>query len=169
MHTPVFFANLLIATKILGQLHNFEAPSEHQTRVGVQLKSKLMLYWKACNILTYYLQGAKCTLCCDHKLLEPFLTRGMKIAKLERQCCFRSMTHICPHKRKGQHPCQCYLQTLHTRYLWKGNKNPALTCSKDNHHTAGRHNWMHPAYRFSTTATITQHGLCYTMYTTKTR
>ena len=32
----------------------------------------------------YYLQGAKCTLCCDHKPLEPFLTRGMKIAKLDR-------------------------------------------------------------------------------------
>ena len=26
----------------------------------------------------------KCTLCCDHKPLEPFFTRGMKIAKLDR-------------------------------------------------------------------------------------
>ena len=26
----------------------------------------------------------KCTLCCDHKPLEPFLSRGMKIAKLDR-------------------------------------------------------------------------------------
>ena len=32
----------------------------------------------------YYLQGAKCTLCCDHKPLEPFLSRGIKIAKLDR-------------------------------------------------------------------------------------
>ena len=32
----------------------------------------------------YYLWGAKCTLCCNHKPLEPFLTRGMKIAKLDR-------------------------------------------------------------------------------------
>ena len=32
----------------------------------------------------YYLQGAKCTLQCNHKPLEPFLTRGMKIAKLDR-------------------------------------------------------------------------------------
>ena len=32
----------------------------------------------------YYLQGAKCTLCCNHKPLEPFLTRRMKIAKLDR-------------------------------------------------------------------------------------
>ena len=32
----------------------------------------------------YYLQSVKCTLCCNHKPLEPFLTRGMKIAKLDR-------------------------------------------------------------------------------------
>ena len=32
----------------------------------------------------YYLWGTKCTLRCNHKLLEPFLTRGMKIAKLDR-------------------------------------------------------------------------------------
>ena len=32
----------------------------------------------------YYLQGMKCTLYCDHKSLEPFLSRGMKIAKLDR-------------------------------------------------------------------------------------
>ena len=32
----------------------------------------------------YYLQGMKCTLHCDHKPLEPFLTRGMKISKLDR-------------------------------------------------------------------------------------
>ena len=32
----------------------------------------------------YYLWGTKCTLCCDHKPLEPFFTREMKIAKLDR-------------------------------------------------------------------------------------
>ena len=32
----------------------------------------------------YYLQGTKCTLHCDHKPLEPFLTRGMKVAKQDR-------------------------------------------------------------------------------------
>ena len=32
----------------------------------------------------YYLQGAKCTLHCNHKPLEPLLSRGMKIAKLDR-------------------------------------------------------------------------------------
>ena len=31
-----------------------------------------------------YLQCMKCTLHCNHKPLEPFLSRGMKIAKLDR-------------------------------------------------------------------------------------
>ena len=74
----VSFANQLTMTKILGQLHIFQAHSQHKTEVGVQLKKKLMLY------LDYYLRGMKCTLQCDHKPLEPFLTRGMKIVKLDR-------------------------------------------------------------------------------------
>ena len=39
---------------------------------------------KSVQPFDYYLQGAKCTLHCDHKPLEPFLSRGMKIAKLDR-------------------------------------------------------------------------------------
>ena len=31
-----------------------------------------------------YLRGATCVLCCDHKLLEPFLSKGIKIPKLNR-------------------------------------------------------------------------------------
>ena len=39
---------------------------------------------KSIQRFDYYLRGTKCTLQCDHKPLEPFLTRGMKIAKLDR-------------------------------------------------------------------------------------
>ena len=39
---------------------------------------------KSLQRFDYYLSGVKCTLHCDHKPLEPFLTRGMKIAKLDR-------------------------------------------------------------------------------------
>ena len=39
---------------------------------------------KSIQGFNYYRRGAKCTLRCDHKPLEPFLTRGMKIAKLDR-------------------------------------------------------------------------------------
>ena len=39
---------------------------------------------KSMQHFDYYLQGTKCTPCCDHKPLEPFLKRGMKIAKLDR-------------------------------------------------------------------------------------
>ena len=39
---------------------------------------------KSVQRFDYYFRGTKCTLQCDHKPLEPFLTRGMKIAKLDR-------------------------------------------------------------------------------------
>ena len=56
---------------------------------------------KSMSHFDYYLTGAKCTLHCDHKPLEPFLTRGMKIAKLDRWAMLlHEYDHICPHKRK---------------------------------------------------------------------
>ena len=39
---------------------------------------------KSVQRFDYYLIGVQCTLRCDHKPLEPFLSRGMKIAKLDR-------------------------------------------------------------------------------------
>ena len=39
---------------------------------------------KSIQQFDYYIGCTKCILRCDHKLLEPFLTRGMKIAKLDR-------------------------------------------------------------------------------------
>ena len=45
---------------------------------------------EACTVLksiqrfNYYLRGVMCTLRCNHKRLEPFLSRGMKIVKLDR-------------------------------------------------------------------------------------
>ena len=39
---------------------------------------------KSVQRFDYYLQGTKCTLRCDHKLPEPFLSRVMKIAKLDK-------------------------------------------------------------------------------------
>ena len=38
---------------------------------------------KSMQHFDYYLQGVKCTLHCNHNLLEPFLTRRIKIAKLD--------------------------------------------------------------------------------------
>ena len=39
---------------------------------------------KSVHRFAYYLRGAECTLRCDHKPLELFLSRGKKIAKLDR-------------------------------------------------------------------------------------
>ena len=39
---------------------------------------------KSVQRFVYYLRGAKYTLRCNHKPLEPFLSRGMKITKMDR-------------------------------------------------------------------------------------
>ena len=39
---------------------------------------------KSVQRFNYYLRGTHCMLRCDHKPLEPFLSRGMMIAKLDR-------------------------------------------------------------------------------------
>ena len=85
MYIPVSYANQLAMTKILGQLHIFQVPLQHKTKVGRQLKKKpAYAVLKSIQRFDYYLRGAKCTLRYDHKPLEPFLTRSMKIAKLDR-------------------------------------------------------------------------------------
>ena len=78
-----------------------------------QNKSWCVTEKEACVVLKsmqhfdYYLQGVKCTLHCDHKPLEPFLSRGMKIAKLDRWAMLLqeydiTFVHI---KGKDNHPC----------------------------------------------------------------
>ena len=81
---PGILCQLAIMTKILGQLHIFQEPSQHKTGVGVQPKKEAYAVLKSVQCFDYYFQGMKCTLCCNHKPLEPFLTRGMKIVKLDR-------------------------------------------------------------------------------------
>ena len=73
----------LVTTKILGQLHIFQVHLQHKTKVGVQQKEAYTVL-KSVQRFDNYLSGAKCTLQCHHKPLEPFLTRGMKITKLDR-------------------------------------------------------------------------------------
>ena len=63
----------------------------HEKEAYAVLKSK--------QRFNYYLRGTKCTLRCNHKPLEPFLSRGMKIAKLYRwamliQECDITFVHI---------------------------------------------------------------------------
>ena len=55
-----------------------------QTRSWCAAEKEAHTILKSVQHFNYYLQGTKCTLCCDHKPLEPFLSRGMKIAKLDR-------------------------------------------------------------------------------------
>ena len=64
-----------------------------QNRSWCATEKKAYAVLKSVQHFDCYLQGMKCTLHCNHKTLEPFLTRGMKIAKLDKcQCCFKNMT-----------------------------------------------------------------------------
>ena len=55
---------------------------------------------KSVQRFNYYLRSAKCTLRCNHKPLEPFLSRGMKITKYMGNVTSQIWYHIHPHKRQ---------------------------------------------------------------------
>ena len=55
-----------------------------QNRSWYATENEVYAVLKSMQFFNYYFQGAKCTLYCDHKPLEPFPTRHMKIAKLDR-------------------------------------------------------------------------------------
>ena len=62
----------------------FSGTFTSQNRSWYATKKEAYAVLKSIQRFNYYLQGTKCTLRCNHKLLEPFLSRGMKIAKLDR-------------------------------------------------------------------------------------
>ena len=55
-----------------------------QNKSWCATKKEAYAVLKSIKRFDYYRRGTKCTLRCNHKPLEPFLTRGMKIAKLDR-------------------------------------------------------------------------------------
>ena len=55
-----------------------------QNKSWCETKKEAYAVLKSVQRFDYYLRSMKCTLRCNHKPLEPFLTRGMKIAKLNR-------------------------------------------------------------------------------------
>ena len=92
---------------------------------------------KRMQCFEYYLQDTKCTLFCNHKPLEPFLTRGMKIAKLDRWAMLLQEYDITFIHIKGKDNILTdAISRLCTIDIYKkGNRNSALACSKDNNHT----------------------------------
>ena len=49
---------------------------------GLQLKKKLLQFYQSVLKFDLYLRGADYVLHCNHKPLEPFLSKGMKMPKL---------------------------------------------------------------------------------------
>ena len=56
--------------------------AQNKSQCGTEKEAYAIV--KSMQCFDYCLQGVKCTLCCNHTPLEPFHTRGMKIAKLDR-------------------------------------------------------------------------------------
>ena len=63
---------------------NFSGTFTAQNKIWCATKKGAYTVPKSIQRFDYYLRGIKCTLRCDHKPMEPFLTRGMKMAKLDR-------------------------------------------------------------------------------------
>ena len=57
--------------------------SDMQQRWSVTEKEAFAVY-QYVQKFDFYLRGAECILCCDHKPLEPFLSKDIKIPKLNR-------------------------------------------------------------------------------------
>ena len=60
MHIQVSYVNQLATTKILGELHIFQAHSQHKTEVGVQPKKEAYAVLKSLQGFNYHLRGMKC-------------------------------------------------------------------------------------------------------------
>ena len=131
MHTLVFFANLLIANNILGQLLTFQALSQCKTRTGVQQKKKPMPCWRACNVLTIIFEVQNVLSNATINCLNHFHQRHEDSKTGQMGNVASGVWHlICPHKRKGQHPCRFYLQALHNKHLQNSRWYKHLTHSK---------------------------------------
>ena len=85
-----------------------------------------------------YLQGTKCTFHCDHKPLEPFITRGMKIAKLDRWAMLLQEYDITfVHIQGKDNILADAISRLHTIDIYERAIENQHTNCKDNYHTTG--------------------------------
>ena len=66
------------------QVTYFSGTFTAQNKSWCATKKEAYAMLKSIQRFNYYLSGAKCTLKCNHKPLELFLSRAMKIAKLDR-------------------------------------------------------------------------------------
>ena len=81
-------------SSVLCQTHNnendimpvayFSGTLTLQNKSWCATEKEAYVVFKSVQRFDYYLRGAHCMLRCDYKPLEPFLSRGMKIAKLDR-------------------------------------------------------------------------------------
>ena len=84
MHTLAVLCQPINSDQDIRPVAYFSGTFTAQNRSWCATEKEAYAILRSVQCFDYYLQGAKCTLCCNHKPLEPFLSRGMKIAKLDR-------------------------------------------------------------------------------------
>ena len=82
MHIQVSFVNQLTNNQDIRPVAYFSGTFTAQNRSWCATEKEPYAVLKCMQRFDYYLKGVTCTLHCHHKPLEPFLTRGMHIAKL---------------------------------------------------------------------------------------
>ena len=84
MHIQVSLCQPISNDKDIRSVTYFSGTFTAQNKSWCATEKEAYAVLKSIQRFDYYLRGAKSTLRCDPKPLEPFLTRGMKIAKLDR-------------------------------------------------------------------------------------
>ena len=62
----------------------FSGSFNHTQQLWNVTQKECYAVYRSINKFSFYLTGAECTLYCDHKLLAPFLTTGMKSKTMDR-------------------------------------------------------------------------------------
>ena len=84
MHTLVFLCQLQDNDNDIRPVAYFSGTFTYQNKSWCATEKEAYVILKSIQRFDYYLRGMRCTLRCNHKPLEPFLSRGMKIVKLDR-------------------------------------------------------------------------------------
>ena len=85
---------------------------------------------KSVQRFDYYLRDAKCTVRCNHKPLEPFLSRGIKIANLDRWAMLLQEYDITFIHIKGKDNILAdAISRLHTVNIYEDSTEDKLQCS----------------------------------------
>ena len=84
MHILVSSPRQLTVLRISGLLHSYLVHSQKWQQRWSPTEKEAYAVCQSSHKFELYLRGVICVLCCDHKPLEPLLSKGINIPKLSR-------------------------------------------------------------------------------------